>query len=117
MKPELQRIAIAKACGWTIETTKDPQSWLFGGWPPNTPTYGLSIHTTYYRELPFYLSDLNAMHEAEKVIPKGSHQEQMYLVSLGWNIDMTPADARRLSHATAAERAEAFLHTLNLWSS
>ncbi len=62
-----------------------------------------------------YTSDLNAMHEAEKVLRKPikptdsdsiiSDRMHDYAEALNYCID-----------ATAAQRAEAFLKTLNLWN-
>ncbi len=55
MKPEAQRIAIAEACGWKRS--------VYGLYPP-----GLPAVANIAREFPVpnYLSDLNAMHEAEQ---------------------------------------------------
>jgi hypothetical protein len=59
--------------------------------------------------VPNYLNDLNAMHEAEKVI-RGDHDLWgRYLVFLS----QSAPECRVFS--TAAQRAEAFLRTLNLW--
>ncbi len=52
-----------------------------------------------------YFNDLNAMHEAEKVLI--GEQEAEYADSLCGNGSV---------FATAAQRAEAFLRTLNLWT-
>ena len=56
-----------------------------------------------YLNMPDYLNDLNAMHEAEKVL--NDHQWDDYICQLGHAMG-----------ATAAQRAEAFLKTLNLWT-
>ncbi len=59
---------------------------------------------------PDYLSDLNAMHGAEKVLTDHTG----YVQRLSWIVK--PCDTPFfLLHATAAQRAEAFLRTLNLW--
>jgi hypothetical protein len=102
MNKEQQRIAIAKACGWTESTMSrrtcfDPS--------------GLS---TYWDNAPDYLNDLNAMHEAEGYLNTedgtlgGFHNELMHVM------DCKNASWRRV-HATAAQRAEAFLRATNLW--
>ena len=92
MSPEQQRIAIAEACGWFFMD----DSWRY----PNGAK-ALS--------LPDYLNDLNAMHEAEKVLING--KEQVYFEDLhGVAGNLT------FYCATAAQRAEAFLKTLNLWT-
>ena len=102
MKPEQQQIAIAEACGWkyhkNVTHAPDKAFW----WSKNP-------------EFPDYCNDLNAMHEAEKVLPhqlshidywqKGYGRFQTLLAEL----TITPYSA------TAAQRAEAFLKTLGLW--
>jgi hypothetical protein len=55
--------------------------------------------------LPDYFTDLDAMHEAEKAIPS-EFDWARYRTLLKNDL-----------HATAAQRAEAFGRTLNLWSS
>lgn len=90
MSPQAQRIAIAKACGWKDEIVK-----AFHG-------------------LPDYLNDLNAMHEAEKVLTE--RQRLFYQV---WLMKIQKADYQGGSwyaiHAAAAQRAEAFLRTIGKW--
>lgn len=101
MNPEKQRIAIAEACGW--KTTSNSPNW------------------TYYRpdgrgwngDLPNYLSDLNAMHEAEKVLTDWI-QYEIELTRI-WHLNESGRLKNFLIHANAAQRAEAFLRTLNLW--
>lgn len=97
MTPEQQRIAIAEACGWQIHP-KD----RFIVIPPNSPHSVQPLST-----IPDYLNDLNAMHEAEKVLTEdqfGFYENELY--------DMLE-DSRAIS-ASAAQRAEAFIKTLNL---
>jgi hypothetical protein len=58
---------------------------------------------------PNYLNDLNAMHEADGTLNKESGYHEtggygLYLVALDHDVS-----------ATASQRAEAFLKTLNLW--
>jgi len=93
MSPELQRIKIAEACGW--ETNK--RKWLAK--PP-------SNSWQYLDTIPNYLNDLNAIHEAKKILT--DKQWVIYSAEL-WKITNNPL------HATAEECAEAFLKTLNLW--
>jgi len=56
---------------------------------------------------PDYLNDLNAMHGAEKMLECGEAYETELIRSC--------KDAP-IWHATATQRAEAFLRTLNLWT-
>lgn len=107
MTPEEQRIAIAKACGWRRALTHRGIFFYCEG------------QEEYFPNVPDYLNDLNAMHEAEKVL--NEKQQVWYLQRLtqvryragvrgmiGCMID-------KIAFATAAQRAEAFLRTLNLW--
>tara|TARA_R110000822_G_scaffold262724_1_gene387086 strand:+ start:340 stop:684 length:345 start_codon:yes stop_codon:yes gene_type:complete len=110
MNPEQQRIAIAEACGWKV---LEPEVK-----PAITYLWGLRegfIHEENREIIPDYLNDLNAMHEAEKIIPrqlfhvdywqKGYGRFQQILSSL----TITPYSA------TASHRAEAFLRTIGKW--
>jgi nanoRNase/pAp phosphatase (c-di-AMP/oligoRNAs hydrolase) len=63
--------------------------------------------------LPDYLNDLNAMHEAEKVLTR--EQLDTYLYELHELIGHNHIERYAVT-ATAAQRAEAFLKTLNLWN-
>ena len=115
MKPEAQRIAIAQACGITIRQEQDG-SGLWSAEGPRWSSYktGLSLEHAQRVSLPDYLNSLDEMHEAEKVLMKPGLAE--------W-CDYT-RHLRRICgialyaeiHATAAQRAEAFLRTLNLWT-
>ena len=74
-------------------------------------------------DLPDYLNDLDAMHEAEKVLTEAqrkSYAANLYKVvfQVGQYEAETFVDIRFafiLSQATATQRAEAFLRTLGLW--
>ena len=95
MSPEQQRIAIAKACGKNVEMYEN----CIEGF----------LQFCYNSKIPDYLNDLNAMHEAEGTLNKESGYHEtggygLYLVALDHDVS-----------ATAAQRAEAFLKTLNLW--
>lgn len=59
------------------------------------------------------ISSLDAMHEAEKVLTHAQLWE--YHHRLHELKDMAGNNHWRTFHATAAQRAEAFLLTLNLW--
>jgi hypothetical protein len=101
------RIAIAEACGWM-----DCRFWRGNR---NDDPVGTAPDGGINTILPDYPNDLNAMHEAEK--------------ALDINLDTPDSPRYRYSHflyaicrpeqqpfrATARQRAEAFLRTLNLW--
>jgi hypothetical protein len=94
MKPEEQRIAIAGVCGW--KQIPDGRWNLDGKVEPF---------------LPDYLNDLNAMHEAEKALDPTRQQEDY------WDfIFSITGSGFEMCHATASQKAEAFLRTLNLWT-
>lgn len=65
-------------------------------------------------QVPDYLNDLNAMHEAEKVLKVEQHFTFQVELARVINTITYPLNFALL-HATAAQRAEAFLRTLNLW--
>lgn len=58
--------------------------------------------------LPDYLNDLNAMHEAEKVLTRP--QVERYVGCFSNIMDMEEA-----MRVTAKQRAEAFLRAINKW--
>lgn len=86
--------AIAKACGW--------EKWPTGGISKRDQCGTLRLRSA----IPDYCNDLNDMHEAEKVL--NMQQWRIYLVHLANFLQ----DA---CHATAKEKARAFLRTLGKW--
>jgi hypothetical protein len=110
-----QRIAIAEACGWkdikdTNHEDVDIESRSIIYWSGLTGVPPEFIHYENRIKIPDYLNDLNAMHEAEKslddVTQRGDYWD--YLSSL-------THEGFEMCHATAAQRAEAFLRTLGKW--
>jgi hypothetical protein len=94
--------AIAEACGWQFKEVfessfSDPSKKVSRGKKWHSPT-------GYQTNLPDYCNDLNAMHEAEK-------QAGMKVIKgmRFWLYEMT--DQMLAHHATARQRAEAFLKT------
>jgi len=112
MNKKDQRIAIAEACGWNCDPDEASGWESRGQWvkPPEEFPYvwpykkgdivSKNVH------LPDYLNDLNACHDFEKVLSKS--QRLVYLRHL------TQLEFYG-RFATATQRAEAFLKTLNLW--
>lgn len=113
VSPEQQRIKIAEVCGWKEGTTglwQDPDK-------------------SGYYACPDYLSDLNAMHEAEKVLDEQQKWNYGQLLAslvlkdknvfFGEEADPEPRlngyGHFYLATIPAAQRAEAFLRTLGLW--
>jgi len=109
MTPDQQRIAIATFCGWT------DFEWavlLFGSY-----TKGDNIWRG--KEVPNYPNDLNACQEMEKTLTDRQHKAfRRHLFSdieSDHDAGEGENDERYFVSATAAQRCEAFLKTLNLW--
>lgn len=125
MNPDDQRIAIAKACGWVMHTRSNwehPSGYLRVNWGGEL-------------SCPDYLNDLNEMHEAEKMLVGWLGNSTVrfsldgyrsYVAMLFRVVNGLPDDAyyhwsdlgaeESIVSASAAQRAEAFLRTLSLWS-
>ena len=96
MTEQEQRIAIAQWCGWTM-IWQAP----IDGWRGCCPTGSGHLHAN----LPDYLRDLNAMHEAEMRLDDTSFDfYRMELQKSGRDI-----------RATAHQRAEALLRAIGKW--
>ncbi len=103
MNPEAQRIAIAEACGWKL--VMDNPLYEPYWEDPKGNMIGVSCGI----RCPDYLNDLNAMAAAESIIIKaGAQTIRLYE-------DALQKFVANIVFATAAQRAEAFLKTLNLW--
>jgi hypothetical protein len=112
MSPEQQRIAIAQVCGWTNINIQCSN--INCGTPPSSKIGpAICLEGIWHYTLPDYLSDLNAMHEAEKIL--SDEQRYNYMLTLAEITKTT--QFRNLISSTAAQRAKAFLKTLNLWTS
>jgi len=108
MNKEKQRIAIAEACGWTRK--KGMRAWN----RPNNNGWDC------LEQLPDYTNDLNAMHEAEKVLTPAQLRHytnnHLYTVVIEEDADRSCADNfAQTTCATSAQRAEAFLRTIEKW--
>lgn len=117
MTPERQRIKIAEACGWKFTQGEDGECHT---WYPNGEHCCSDFHACPTTCLPDYLNDLNAMHEAEKVLLTGAcddvrslYLDYVFLQSEGFP-DRFETHMTALT-ATAAQKAEAILKALNLW--
>ena len=96
MTPEQQRIAIAEACGWKTGY-RDPEAW---------------------HPLPDFFHDLNAMHEAEKVLTVAqriTYANQIGVILSGGSVGRAIPNWWFIHEATASQRAEAFLRTIGKW--
>ncbi len=62
-------------------------------------------------DFPDYTKDLNAMHEAEKMIPDGKRKDYRNYIFRMWR-DTGIDDGYGWGHATAEQRAKAFVLTM-----
>lgn len=96
MTDEQINVAIAEACGWT-DIHDDPML----GWLGNPPDLqGSKWPILRYTEC------LNAMHEAEELLIKNHNFWTNYYYCIGATIVL---------HATARQRARAFVKTIGRW--
>lgn len=128
MSPEAQRIAIAEACGWHVHGKPTPLLWL-GNSPETLKAYVPDLNMgPQVDRVPDYLNDLNAMNEVEKTLMADDakySQRNFYAAHLGsitlndnargWE-PLSNDDCFPILHATAAQRAEAFLRTIGKWT-
>lgn len=123
MNNEEQRIAIAQACGWTCvrpcEMRQiDGEMKVVGIWG-ESPAPCATMPW-----VPDYLTDLNAMHEAVNHACEtgGFTFQERYVRELRAVVTRRRRDCNEMqidywmAEATAGQRAEAFLRTLNLWT-
>jgi len=113
MTPEAQCKAIAKLRGWTkVRITKYG---VMIGHPPKDQKLRWDVI------VPNYPEDLNACHDMEKMIPDNLRDRYHDVLSKLEGYNYRRSIGERNEHlawcvsAPAAQRAEAFLRTLNLW--
>lgn len=119
MNEEKQQIAIAKAHGLfrlkplrrtTRKGKEDPEGvvlWFCESSPWDRPEYS---------KIPEYLKDLDAMHRVQLKLPACDRDK--FIIWLGRIVEREhrmATTAWLCINATASQRAEAFLRTLNLW--
>ena len=105
MKPEAQRIALAKVEGW-----KETKNYV-GDW-----VWALGDNMKYTRNLPDYLSDLNAVARVEAKL-----DDELYttwadnLCMAVHGTGLAEVITVNMAMATAPQRCEALLKTFGLW--
>lgn len=93
--------AIAEACGWTNINSAGK-----AGRAPNADYIG-------YEFIPDYCNDLNAMHNAEGLLSESQWQDFVDHLVNDWS--SLPDPWKEVCHATAKEKAKAYLKTLGKW--
>ena len=124
MTREKQRIAIATACGWKCAGHPDQLAatgdFQFAYQFVINPNGEIVTHYS----IPDYLTDLNAMHKAKKVLwRKGLMLEFVNQIvgitysAMGFLWDKLTTDDHLIliANANAEQESEAFLRTLGLW--
>ena len=110
MSPEAQRIAIAEACGWKWRKATWVERLCYLDTVKVVTTRPDGVEICGY--IPDYINDLNAMHEAEETLDRG--QRQAFIRNLEEIAGAMATDEWDCVHATPAQRARAFLKTLNI---
>jgi len=108
LTPEEKRIKVAELCGFTKINPKD-YIWHGNEWDGWAENFISGISKGNRVILPDYLNDLNAMHEAEKLLSRS--QQHNYMSLLSWT-DAGYKEPEDFILATAAQRAEAFVLTM-----
>jgi len=106
MTPEAQRIAIAEACGW--KSCAGDSGFV-------TRYKGTTSETTVRVKLPDYPNDLNAIHDAVKSLPQNIMPRYFACLCNVVSGALSLYGYSRATEATAAQRCEAFLRTINKW--
>ena len=110
MNTEKQRIAIAEACGWKNADHPDVMKLKQGWTMPEKWCMDPNGVLQFNHNRPDYLNDLNAMHEAERVLPQDLRARWMIQLC-----KITEDAFWSTTRATASQRAEAFLRALGKW--
>jgi hypothetical protein len=114
MDEEKQRIKIAEVCGYKYSESH-------GWFKKDGVTYYLGYEDIISPQIPDFLNDLNAMHEAKQALWKKdwgyryTFNDHLANIIKGRIVNRNEWDAETLLDATAEQQAEAFLRTLGLW--
>lgn len=115
MTPEGQNAVIGNACG--LRNLRASRPWEWWDTPPRIRLVATTAEGEVV-EFPDYAHDLNAMHAAEEVLDDEQWLEYMLYLCDGCNQHSDLGKwtlTRVLMHATATQRAEAFLRTIGKW--
>lgn len=112
MTTEAQHIAVFESLGWKyLLPVKRDSTFIVR--PENLPRWKNGRHIAYKGDIPSYTTDLNACREFEGAIialgPPALDTYEDFLFAI-----CTRA-GNRIFRATAAQRCEAFLKTINKW--
>lgn len=113
--------AIAIACGWELKPRlfhnrewKDIPTWVQSEYYKGKPDDYCMAGQWIGQQPPNYCGDLNAMHEAEKTLGDFSMPMEAETKMAKYWDELAKFDTCCI-HATASQRAEAFLRTIGKW--
>ena len=126
MTDQKQNMTVTEALGWKRHfgdgVIVSSQCWVWID-PNGRRVDGLFSESSDIFPYPDYGSNLNACHEMEKFLREDSALWDDYGIKLGkiilgerWWLEVTSTQLANAAHATAAQRREAFLRTLNLYT-
>ncbi len=116
MTKKKQQIAIAKACGYTDVRVEQMEHVDMGSRSVSVWKELRGTKDGQRYSILNYTDDLNAMNEAEKIIEEFDWKASKGPTTLDYAQTLHEVCLyENIWHATAAQRAEAFLKTLNLW--
>ena len=117
MTDEQINAAIAETCGWKWHDHADCMAKKEGWTMPEKWIMRPDGELVFRHDIPNYCSDLNAMHEAEKILaPKNwNNFSEKWWDYCDFLTFCCNHDTKQSFHATARQRAEAFLRTLGKW--
>lgn len=101
MTAEAQRIAIAEACGWLLD---------------HINRYAMYYAPSIDCHVGDPLSDLNAIHEAVKTLPQNLMPRYFACLCNVVSGSLSLYGYSKATEATAPQRCEAFLKTLDKWT-
>jgi hypothetical protein len=108
MSPEAQRIAIAMSLGWDEESARR-------GFETTVREQDGYTYSQISTKLPDYLNDLNAIHEAVKRLPQNLKPRYFACLCTVVSGAISLHGYAEATEATAAQRCEAFLKTIEKW--
>jgi hypothetical protein len=119
MNTDAQKTAIAVACGWK-HIDNDPDLYPYWLAPKGDSRYGNPLDANLFpKAFPDYLNSLNAMYEAGATMNLTDKYQYGKSICKIMNIDteggLDVVDIYYACHASAAQRAEAFLRTIGKW--
>lgn len=117
MNEQEQRIAIAEFCGWR---PTGYGSWYIGN--KEDMNHAVCDGSHNHIQLPDYCNDLNAMHEAEKMLDVELYATYAHklstineIVPINIWYDHHALEVHAVATSTAAQRAESLLRTIGKW--